>query len=183
LLAGNAEVALKHFDKFMNATFVWWEDKARTKPYPLSPLKSDGEILSNNILTNFDGEPMAMFIVYTDHSVGIEVLSTLYNRPDIKLAIGGISFEPTISFEGFETKNIPSLDYETFRIGIAYNYDTKKLVMFATAEKMTIYELNRRLQPLPLKNKFGIDSGGSAQYRYGNMARGTTRVMIGWLHW
>jgi len=180
---GNGYQIAKTLDKFINATFVWWVDSKKTKPYPLTPLVSEGELLSDNVYINDDGDPMPLFIIYTDGTCGIEITRNLSSRKDIRLAVGGIALFPKIDFSGFKKSNINSLTYPTKRIAIAYNEHTNKVCLIACDENIDIYDFLARLIPFGFSLILGLDSGGSAQWVFNESKRLTGRYMIGWLYW
>lgn len=183
LLKGNGYNVSKKLKRFINCTFVWWEDKARKKPYPLTPLVSEGEVLSDSVLTNYDGEPLPLFIIYKNGTCGIEVTRGLSTRTDIELAVGGITLIPGIDFTGYQSRNINSLSYATERIAIGYNDKTNKVVLIGCKKDLTIYEFKTMIEPLKFKYVLGLDSGGSAQWVFDKSKRLTSRNMIGWLYY
>ncbi len=126
---------------------------------------------------------MPVFIIYKDLTCNIEITKDFYNRNDILFAVGGIALAPFVSYEGFKKSNLRSLEYSTDRIAICYNPKTNKIAFAATEKNINIYEFKSKLIKLGFSVILGLDSGGSAQWRFENSKRFTHRYMIGWLCW
>lgn len=169
---------------FVNGTFFWWEDTARTKPYPTSILYHDGKTYQN-VANHFKskGKPQSCIIIYKDNTVDMKRLNNI-NEVDltkIRLIIGGLglvnkadkTFHYSPVSEGFSGSNA-----DVLRL-------TQKTVIGYHEKENKIYLLSRCIAHGPLVNlcaeedetkgfnfKFAIsvDGGGSSCMNYdGNM--------------
>lgn len=140
-------------------------------------------MLSSVIYTNSKNEPMPLFIIYKNGTCGIEVTKDLNNRNDVELAVGGIQLLPYLDFTGFKPSNILSLSYATQRIAIARNPFNNKVCLIGCKDKLTIEEFKDRIKLLKYDLVLGLDSGGSAQWKFDKSQRLTGRYMIGWLYY
>lgn len=125
---------------------------------------------------------MPLFVVYKDGTCDIEI-GKVTNRNDIQLAVGGIGILPVLNFNGFKAHNTSSLSYATQRIAIGYNHVTNKICLISSEDKLTISEFGNKISKFGFKKVLGLDSGGSAQWKFDKTERLTTRTMIGWLYY
>lgn len=72
---------------------------------------------------------------------------------------------------------------ETPRIAICYNPKTNKVALAACPDDLHIEVFRLILRKLGFTLILGLDSGGSAQWKFENSERFTGRIMVGWLGW
>lgn len=175
---------------FINASFVWWTDSRKTKPYPTSLLVYKGKIFRNKQPNGYswqggnypNGAPMPTLIIYNDGTVEVEDKSnfTQAEANNIHLAVSGIEVLPYVRTQGF-SPYVPfnTVAYRTQRIGIGYDSKSKKIKLvyhrFADASQFRVHMKN-----CGCDIGISLDSGGSANFSPSNK---TTRYMSAWITW
>lgn len=157
---------------YINASFVWWEDSAKTKPYPTSMLIYDGKIIHNGQPNGYwsgqykgKGVPTPTFIVYKNGKVAIKDTNDLSKEAkDIHLAIAVVECYPAVRQQGFAPYvAFSSVAYRTNRVGIAYRKsDNKVLLLYRPSTD--INRFNQTMKNLGCDFGGSMDSGGSANF-------------------
>lgn len=142
----------------INAGFFWWSDKARTKPYSLSFLASEGKILANVVPHN---KPTGCLCIYKDGSVDVHTVLDLSSEKDLWFAIGGYTCIPfNYKKEGF-TAPYNDVIRETKRVALGYNLKKHKIIIIGYS-KMSAARAHDCLKELGCECAICIDAGGSA---------------------
>lgn len=175
---------------FINASYVWWGDSRKTKPYPTSLLVYKGKIYRNKQPNGYswqggnypNGAPMPTLIIYTDGTVDIVDKSsfTQTEANHIHLAVSGIEVLPYVRTQGFSPYiGFNSVAYRTQRIGIGYDSKAKKIKLIYHA-KADASQFRVHMKNCGCDIGISLDSGGSANFSPSNK---TTRYMSAWITW
>lgn len=178
---------------FMNASYVWWTDKKKTKAYPTSLLIYNGRVVSKNQPNGHpwqkephyeNGAPTPTFIIYKNGEVEVKKANiNSISKEEVKsihLAVSGINLLPYVDKDGFDPY-VPfgTVAYRTNRIAIGYSRKTKKVKLCyhknADASQMRVHMRNAGCD-----EAISLDSGGSANFSPANK---TTRIMCAWITW
>lgn len=146
-------------EKYMvNAGYGWWEDSARRKPYGLSVLVSEGEILCNSTP---HGDPCGCLIVYKDGSCTVKKVGNIAHEKNVWFAVGGMTVCPTVESndEGFIGVYADVLR-ECPRVAMGWN-PTKRKVMIVGYSKMAAVRARDALNELGCVGGITLDAGGS----------------------
>jgi len=169
-----------------NGTFFWWEDKARTKPYPTSILVQNGNIIQNvaNHYYSFKC-PQSVFIVYKNSKVEMRKIyfATELDYKNIQIAIGGVglidntnpNFKYDPSSEGFkkgiDLQTGKQVDYtdvlrKNSKTVVGYNLKENKIYLMCRQniahKNLLTYDLIKLVKDCGYDISLSIDGGGSS---------------------